>query len=123
MKWMACVLFLIAAFTLGAVLVESQSSAQGPLDSVTVPRAAEDTSNGGGSAESMLNRRKPIRDVSSKKARVRARGTCTDGNGKRFKAGQDGYSACLEQAESASPITPGVRAHAQEGVGTAKVHF
>lgn len=123
MKLVYIVPVLVAGLTLGAVWSETQTNAQDSLEALTVPRAPEDTSAVGGSAESMLNRRKPIRDVSSKKARVRARGTCVDGNGKRFRIGQDGYSACLEQAEGASPVTPAVRAHAQEGVGTAKVHF
>jgi hypothetical protein len=123
MKTLVCVPLLIAGLTLGAVWAESQPSGQNPLDAVTVPRAAEDTNAVGGSAESMLNRRKPIRDISSKKTRVRARGSCVDGDGKRYKAGQDGYSACLERAESGSPVTPAIRAHAQEGVGAAKVHF
>jgi hypothetical protein len=123
MKLLYLVPVVVAGLTLSAVWSESQTSAQDSLDPITVPRATEDEHPVGGSAESMLNRRKPIRDVSSKKSRVRARGSCIDGNGKRFRAGQDGYTSCLEQAQSASPVTPGVRAHAQEGVGTAKVHF
>ncbi|MFL5813497.1 MAG: hypothetical protein ACJ763_07955 [Bdellovibrionia bacterium] len=123
MKLLYLVPVVVAGLTLSAVWSESQTSAQDSPDPITVPRAAEDEHPVGGSAQSMLNRRKPIRDVSSKKARVRARGTCVDGNGRRFRASQEGYVACLERAESASPVTPGVRAHAQEGVGSAKVHF